>query len=1339
MILTRGQLTKAAIKKTCSERIMIIDGAMGTMIQKHFLEEEDFRNESLSDVTKPLKGNNDILSLTRPDIILGIHREYLEAGCDFIETNTFSGTTIAQEDYGCQHMVHQINYESARLAKQACDEYTESTGIRRYVAGALGPTNKTLSISPSVEKPEFRNITFQELVTAYYAQAKSLYDGGADVLLIETIFDTANAKTAIFAVRTLFEDPNYPEIPVFISGTIVDMSGRTLSGQTGEAFLLSTQHGKPLAVGLNCALGANEMRPFIEAISREAEFLIICYPNAGLPNALGGYDETPESFAHDVSALVRSGFINIVGGCCGTTPDHINALKNACANIKPRVPPVDVHPKSLCLSGLEPYYVDDNSIFVNIGERCNVSGYDETPESFAHDVSALVRSGFINIVGGCCGTTPDHINALKNACANIKPRVPPVDVHPKSLCLSGLEPYYVDDNSIFVNIGERCNVSGSRAFANLIKKDNYEKALTVARLQVENGAQVIDINVDDGLLDGKFVMGKFLRLIASEPDVSRVPICIDSSDFDVLIAGLEACQGRCIVNSISLKEGEEIFLKKARLIQKYGAAVVVMAFDEEGQAAETERKFEICERSYKLLVEKIDFNPSDIIFDPNILTIGTGMIEHSQYAIYFIEVCKLIKKHLPGAWISGGVSNISFSFRGMEVLREAMHSVFLYHTIKAGLTMGIVNAGALPLYSDIEPNLLKLCEDLIFDRDPDATEKMLAVAQSLTKGEKVVDEAANAWRHESVEKRLIHALVKGIDAHVVEDTEEARLNFERYPRPLNIIEGPLMDGMSTVGELFGSGKMFLPQVIKSARVMKKAVGHLIPFMNTEREERIKTMGLAEDESPYNGVMVIATVKGDVHDIGKNIVAVVMGCNNFKVIDLGVMTPADKIIKAAIEHKADFIGASGLITPSLEEMVHLAKEMQRVGLKIPLLIGGATTSKTHTAVKIDRRYDSPVVHCLDASKSVTVSSSLLDMKVRKEFLEDLEEDYESVREEYYDSLRDRRFIPLKDARARRVEFDWDNFKTYHPTFTGAKTIEDVGLEHLVPYIDWKPFFDVWQLRGKYPNRGYPNIFKDADVGEEAKKVFADAQEMISDLIKNKTLSCKAVIGFYKCGSRGDDIILVDENDTETEIVHGLRQQCDKEHDQKCYCISDFIRPFDSAGKADDYIGMFACSVGHGVDAICDKYEKIDLDDYKSIMLKAVADRFSEAAAEYLHREVRINYWGYSKEETLEAEDMLAIKYQGIRPAPGYPVQPDHQEKVMMWKVMDIEKRTNIQLTESLAMEPASSVSGLYFANPHSEYFSLGKIDKDQVEDYASRRNQTVEHIEKWLGPNIGYDF
>ncbi|CAJ0585703.1 unnamed protein product, partial [Mesorhabditis spiculigera] len=1194
---------------------------MGTMIQRRHLEEKDFRSQILENHEKPLQGNNDLLSLTRPDVIYEIHKEYLEAGADIIETNTFSGTTIAQADYACEHLVYQINYESAQIAKRACDDVFKATGIRRFVAGAIGPTNKTLSISPSVEKPDFRNITFQELSKAYQFQAKALLEGGADILLVETVFDSANAKAALFAIRTLFEDEEMEEVPVMLSGTIVDLSGRTLSGQTGEAFLIATRQGNAMAVGLNCALGAREMRPFIEAMATFTDTLVICYPNAGLPNALGGYDETPQMMAEDIRVFAQDGLLNIVGGCCGTTPDHIRAFAEAVSGFKPRIPSKSAYTENMLLAGLEPM----------------------------------------------------RIGALTN----------------------------------FVNIGERCNVAGSRKFCRLIKDEKYEEALDIARNQVENGAQILDINMDDGLLDGPYAMAKFLRLIASEPDIGKVPVCIDSSDFNVIIAGLENSQGKCIVNSISLKEGEEAFIEKARLIKRYGAACVIMAFDEQGQAAERDRKFEICERSYRILTEEVGFDPGDIVFDPNILTIATGMSEHDEYAIDFIEATRMIKENLPGCRVSGGV--------------------FLYHAIKAGMDMGIVNAGALPVYEDIDKELLKLCEDLIFNRDPDATEKMLALAQRLTKGDKKDDAAANAWRNESVQERLKYALVKGIDTYVVEDTEEARLQTDLYPRPLNVIEQPLMAGMSVVGELFGAGKMFLPQVIKSARVMKKAVAHLIPFMDTEREARIKELNLTEDESPYQGTMVLATVKGDVHDIGKNIVAVVLGCNNFKVIDLGVMTPCEKIIQTAIDERAEFIGLSGLITPSLDEMVHVAKEMQRRGLNIPLLIGGATTSKTHTAVKIAPRYLHPVVHCLDASKSVVACSALVDQKVREAFLADIVEEYQEVREEHYEGLKERRFTTLPEARAKQLQIDWKHFTPVKPSFLGVKNFLDIDLKEVVPYIDWKPFFDVWQLRGKYPNRGYPRIFNDPDVGPEAKRVFEEAQKMLKQLINDKILTANAAVGFYECGSKGDDIIVFKDGQR-VATFYGLRQQSGREHDQPHLCLSDFVAPLEN-DKQKDYIGMFACTAGLGAEQYCAKLEQ-DNDDYNSIMVKALADRLAEAYAEYLHRQIRVTLWGHNKDEDLSTDDLLSIKYKGIRPAPGYPTQPDHTEKKTLWKLLDNCEEAKIGLTDSLAMLPAASVSALCFGNPSSQYFA--------VEDYAARRGEPFDETERWLAPILGYD-
>ncbi|XP_012315331.2 methionine synthase isoform X4 [Aotus nancymaae] len=1222
----------AGLKKTLwneidailQKRIMVLDGGMGTMIQRHKLNEEHFRGQEFQDHARPLKGNNDILSITQPDVIYQIHKEYLLAGADIIETNTFSSTSIAQADYGLEHLAYQMNKCSAGVARKAAEEITLQTGIKRFVAGALGPTNKTLSVSPSVEKPDYRNITFDELVGAYQEQARGLLDGGVDILLIETIFDTANAKAALFALQKLFEETYAPR-PIFISGTIVDKSGRTLSGQTGEAFVVSVSHADPLCIGLNCALGAAEMRPFIEIIGKCTTAYVLCYPNAGLPNTFGDYDETPSMMAKHLKDFAMDGLVNIVGGCCGSTPDHIREIAEAVKNCKPRVPPDTVFEGHMLLSGLEPF---------RIGPYTN-----------------------------------------------------------------------------FVNIGERCNVAGSRKFAKLIMAGNYEEALCVAKVQVEMGAQVLDINMDDGMLDGPSAMTRFCNLIASEPDIAKVPLCIDSSNFAVIEAGLKCCQGKCIVNSISLKEGEEDFLEKARKIKKFGAAVVVMAFDEEGQATETDTKIRICTRAYHLLVKKLGFNPNDIIFDPNILTIGTGMEEHNLYAINFIQATKVIKETLPGARISGGLSNLSFSFRGMDAIREAMHGVFLYHAIKFGMDMGIVNAGNLPVYDDIDKELLQLCEDLIWNKDPEATEKLLRYAQ-------------------------------GIEKHIIEDTEEARLNQEKYPRPLNIIEGPLMNGMKIVGDLFGAGKMFLPQVIKSARVMKKAVGHLIPFMEKEREENRVLNSTVEEEDPYQGTIVLATVKGDVHDIGKNIVGVVLGCNNFRVIDLGVMTPCDKILKAALDHKADIIGLSGLITPSLDEMIFVAKEMERLAIKIPLLIGGATTSRTHTAVKIAPRYSAPVIHVLDASKSVVVCSQLLDENLKDEYFEEIMEEYEDIRQDHYESLKDRRYLPLSQARKSGFRMDWlSEPHPVKPTFTGTQVFEDYDLQKLVDYIDWKPFFDVWQLRGKYPNRGFPKIFNDKTVGDEAKKVYNDAQNMLNTLISQKKLQARGVVGFWPAQSVQDDIHLYAEGAVPQAAepiatFYGLRQQAEKDSasTEPYYCLSDFIAPLHSGIR--DYLGLFAVAC-FGVEELSKAYED-DSDDYSSIMVKALGDRLAEAFAEELHERVRRELWAYCGSEQLDVADLRRLRYEGIRPAPGYPSQPDHTEKLTMWRLADIEQSTGIRLTESLAMAPASAVSGLYFSNLKSKYFAVGKISKDQVEDYALRKNMSVAEIEKWLGPILGYD-
>ncbi|KAK1170996.1 hypothetical protein AOXY_G7974 [Acipenser oxyrinchus oxyrinchus] len=1245
---------KDEITELLKQRIMVLDGGMGTMIQQHKLEEDDFRGEEFKNHMKSLKGNNDLLSIAWPDIIYKIHCDYLLAGADFIETNTFSSTSVAQADYGMEHLAYRLNKVSAELARKAADNVTAQTGIKRYVAGAVGPTNKTLSVSPSVERPDYRNITFEELVETYTEQTKGLLDGRVDVLLVETIFDTANAKAALFAIDKLFEE-KYEERPIFISGTIVDKSGRTLSGQTGEAFVISVSNANPLCIGLNCALGATEMRPFIEAIGKSTTSYILCYPNAGLPNTFGGYDETPELTARHLKEFAMDGLVNIVGGCCGTTPAHIREIAEAVKHCKPRVPPSSVFQDYMLLSGLEPF---------RIGPYTN-----------------------------------------------------------------------------FVNIGERCNVAGSRKFAKLIMTGNYEEALSIAKAQVEMGAQVLDINMDEGMLDGKSAMARFCKLIASEPDIARVPLCIDSSNFAVIEAGLKCCQGKCIVNSISLKEGEEEFLERGRIIRRFGAAVVIMAFDEEGQATETEHKIQVCTRAYNLLVSKVGFNPQDIIFDPNILTIGTGMEEHNMYGINFMKATKLIKETLPGARVSGGLSNLSFSFRGMEVIREAMHGVFLYHAIKDGMDMGIVNAGNLPVYDDIDKELLELCENLIWNRDPEATDKLLLYAQNHTKGGKKVVQT-DEWRFLPVEERLEYSLIKGIEKYVVEDTEEARSNHEKYTRPLHVIEGPLMNGMKVVGDLFGAGKMFLPQVIKSARVMKKAVGYLIPFMEKEREEMMAASGSTEETDPYQGTVVLATVKGDVHDIGKNIVAVVMGCNNFRVIDLGVMTPCDKILRAAVENKADFIGLSGLITPSLDEMIHVAKEMERLGMKTPLLIGGATTSRTHTAVKIAPRYSCPVVHVLDASRSVVVCSQLLDENVKEEYIEEITEEYEDIRQDHYDTLKDRRFWSLEQARGKGLHIDWlSHPKPVRPTFVGSRVFDDYDLHKLVDYIDWKPFFDVWQLRGKYPNRGYPKIFKDKTVGEEAKNVFKDAQKLLNTLIDNKKIQAKGLVGFWPAQSVGDDIHVYAEDvmprsGEPVAKFYGLRQQVEKDSSSTdpYYCLSDFVAPLQSG--VPDYIGLFAVAC-FGAEELSKEFEK-HYDDYNSIMVKALADRLAEAFAEELHHRVRRELWGYDCREQLEASDMHKVRYEGIRPAPGYPSQPDHTEKLSMWNLAGIEEKTGIQLTESLAMTPAAAVSGLYFSSPKSTYFAVGKITKEQVQDYALRKQVSTAEIEKWLGPILGYD-
>ena len=1231
------------IKEILKERIMVIDGAMGTMIQRHKLEEEDFRGERFKDHNHNLKGNNDLLSLTRPDIIAEIHRQYLEAGADIIETNTFSSTSIAQADYGLESAVYDINFESARIAKEATTEFNLKTPEKpRYVAGSLGPTNRTASLSPDVNDPGYRAISFDQLVDAYYEQTKGLVEGGADLLLVETVFDTLNAKAALYAIDLYFEETG-KKLPIMVSGTITDASGRTLSGQVSEAFYYSIAHMDLLSIGLNCALGADMMRPYVSVLDRISTFAVSLHPNAGLPNEFGQYDETPEYMADTLKAYAEEGFLNIVGGCCGTTPEHIAAIAEAVKNSKPR----------------------------------------QTKEH-------------------------DHL-----------------------MHLSGLEPLTITPESNFVNIGERTNVAGSKKFARLIKEGSYEEALEIAQGQVEGGAQIIDINMDEGMLDSEKEMVKFLNLMAAEPDIARVPFMIDSSKWSVIEAGLKCVQGKSVVNSISLKEGEDNFIDQAKKVLRYGAAVVVMAFDEIGQADSYERRIEICKRSYDLLVNKVGFPPEDIIFDPNILTVATGMDEHNNYAVDFIRATKWIKENLPGAKVSGGVSNISFSFRGNNVVREAMHSAFLYHAIKAGLDMGIVNAGMIEVYEEIPKDLLEKVEDVLLNRHKDATENLIEFAEQV-KGKDKKKEKDLTWRQQNVEERLKHALIKGIVDFVVDDTEEARL---KYPKPLDVIEGPLMDGMNVVGDLFGSGKMFLPQVVKSARVMKKSVAHLIPFIE---EEKLKN---PESQRKNAGKILLATVKGDVHDIGKNIVGVVLACNNFEIIDLGVMVPLEKILDTAEKEQVDIIGLSGLITPSLDEMVFVAKEMERRKLNTPLLIGGATTSRIHTAVKIDPNYSGAVIHVLDASKGVPVASNLTTeaSSQRQAFINKYKEEYDKLRQDHQKRKGVKSYVAIEEARNRRFKIDWENLTPPKPEFVGTKVFRDFPLEEIVPYIDWTPFFLSWELAGRFPK-----IFNDPNVGPEARKLFEDAQKMLQKIVDNKWVKANAVIGFFRANTVDCDDIEIyhhpnGQSDGEElhirEKISFLRQQTKRAADLPYYCLSDFVAPKDHNKK--DYIGAFAVTTGIHADALAGKYEE-EHDDYNSIMVKALADRLAEAFAEYMHEKVRKQYWGYAHAEKLDNEALIREKYQGIRPAPGYPACPDHLEKRKLFDLLDVEENTGITLTENYAMDPAASVCGWYFWHPDSKYFSVGKIDKDQVTDYAKRKKLSTEEIEKWLGPNLAYD-
>ena len=1227
-----------ALKNLLAERIVILDGAMGTMIQGYKLDEAGYRGDRFAEFGRDLKGNNDLLTLTQPQIIREIHAQYFAAGADVVETNTFNSTAIAQADYALEHLVHELNFEAAKLARSVADEFESKDAQPRFVAGALGPTNRTASISPDVNDPGFRNVTFDQLVTTYTEAIHGLVEGGVDLLLVETIFDTLNAKAALFAIDQYFAQHNV-RLPIIISGTITDASGRTLSGQTTEAFWNSVRHARPLAVGLNCALGAQLMRPYIEELSTMADTNVSAYPNAGLPNPLA---ET---------------------------------------------------------------------------------GYDETPAYTASLIKEFAQSGFVNVVGGCCGTTPAHIKAIADAVRGIPPR--PIPVIEKRMRLSGLEPLNIGDDSLFVNIGERTNVTGSKAFARLILAGNFSEALSVARQQVENGAQVIDINMDEAMLDSKAAMTTFLNLIASEPDISRVPVMIDSSKWDVIEAGLKCVQGKCVVNSISMKEGEEPFVQQATLARRYGAAVVVMAFDKKGQADTLDRRKEIAKRSYDILVNDVGFLPEDVIIDPNIFAIATGIEEHSNYGKDFIAATAWIRENLPFAKVSGGLSNISFSFRGNDAVREAIHTAFLYHAIKAGLTMAIVNAGQIGVYDEIPKDLLEHVEDIIFNRRPDAAERMVKLAETVKGGGKVQVEDLE-WRKESVESRLTHALVRGITDYVVEDTEEARLKMDAAGgRPIQVIEGPLMDGMNVVGDLFGAGKMFLPQVVKSARVMKQAVAHLIPFIEAEKAK-------SGDVRP-KGKIVLATVKGDVHDIGKNIVAVVLQCNNYEVVNLGVMVPWQKISQVAREEKCDIIGLSGLITPSLEEMAHNAREMEREGFNIPLLIGGATTSRTHTVVKIVPGYHGPVIWVPDASRSVSVCSNLLSDELKQGYLADVRAEYVRIKTQHDNKQGPGPMHKLADARQNRFKTDWSTYKPPVPSFLGLKHLKNYNLAEIAEHIDWAPFFQTWELAGSYPK-----ILDDEIVGDEARKVLADGQAMLKRIIDGKWLTANAVFGIFPANSvnHGDDIaIYVDEKrDRVLMTWHNLRQQNVKPTGRPNLCMGDFIAPKESGVK--DYIGAFAVTAGVGIDKRVKAFEDKH-DDYNAIMLKAIADRLAEAFTELLHKRVRREFWGYAGDEKLDNEELIAEKYRGIRPAPGYPACPDHTEKGPLFDLLRAPE-VGVTVTESYAMWPASSVSGFYLSHADSQYFAVGKLARDQVEDYARRKDMSIADAERWLAPYLAYE-
>lgn len=1222
------------LKHALQRRILVLDGAMGTMIQSYGLEERDFRGSVFRDHPVQLSGDNDVLSLTRPDVIEAIHRAYLDAGADIVETNTFNANAISQADYRMVDAVRDINRAAAAIARRVADEFTVHDPTRpRFVAGSMGPTNRTASLSPDVSRPGYRNVTFDQLAAAYAEQAEGLLEGGVDLLLIETVFDTLNCKAALFGVRDVLDRLGL-DTPIMVSGTITDASGRTLSGQTPEAFWISVMHAGPLIVGLNCAMGARDLRKYLDELAAVADTYVSCFPNAGLPNEFGQYDDTPESMASVLGEFAASGLANVIGGCCGTTPDHIKAIATAVRHWPPR---------------------------------------------------------------------------------SVPSRAPYTQ-------LSGLEPLVIRPDTLFVNVGERTNVAGSRLFARLVKEGKYENAVEIAREQVASGAQMIDVNMDEALLDSEAAMTEFLQLVAAEPDIARVPIVVDSSRWSVIEAGLKCLQGKGVVNSISLKDGEAEFIDRARRIRRYGAAVIVMAFDEEGQADTVERKIEICSRAHRLLTEEAGFLPQDIIFDPNIFAVGTGIPEHNEYAIAYIEACRRLKEAFPGVLVSGGVSNLSFSFRGNNALREAMHAVFLYHAIRAGMDMGIVNAGALPVYDDVPADLREAIEDLLFNRNPNATERLTELASTAQETVKARRDDLS-WRSEPVDRRLSHALIEGIDRFIEADAEEARL---RYDGAIRVIEGPLMEGMNAVGDLFGSGRMFLPQVVKSARVMKKAVAYLIPFI----EEEQRAQGVSRRPK---GTIVLATVKGDVHDIGKNIVGVVLGCNNYRVIDLGVMVPAAKILEVARQENADVVGLSGLITPSLDEMVHVASEMEREGLALPLLIGGATTSKTHTAVKVAPRYRGPTVHVLDASRSVTVVSDILSPEKRESFTEVVRRDYEAVRRSHGARVARGRRTPLPEARRRKFATRWSDYRPPVPRVLGIETFSDYPLDELAKYIDWSPFFQVWELKGRYPA-----ILNDPVVGKEASKLHREALDLLAGIARNGSLAAHGVMGLFPANSTNDDDIEVYRDESRSEVVgviRGLRQQGDKPPGRPNLCLADFVAPRETG--VPDYVGAFAVTAGVGAEELAAAFEQ-DHDDYHAIMAKALADRLAEAFAEHLHERVRREFWGYAADEALTNDDLIREAYRGIRPAPGYPACPDHTQKQVLFDLLDASARTGISLTESYAMIPAASVAGWYFSHPQALYFGVGKIDRDQVEDYAARVGIDVPTAERRLAPNLGYD-